>query len=176
MNQLSFYKIVLSNKIRFAFLKLLSSSNIIVKGSILVHDKTDIEVGRGSTLQIGKGARILQNTALAVRDGATLSIGNGVFINRNSIITARKNISIEDGVTIGSNVCIYDHDHDMRNRGEFLLDNVVIKRNAWIGSNVVVLKGVTIGEEAVIGGGSIVSKNVPDHTILIQKGNSIYKN
>lgn len=55
-------------------------------------------------------------SVLTVRQGAHLKIGKSVFINRNTIIAARKSITIGDGVTIGPNVCIYDHDHDIHNR------------------------------------------------------------
>ena len=65
-------------------------------------------------------------SVLAIRDNALLKIGNGVFINRNTIITSRKSIILEDGVTIGSNVCIYDH--DIYNRGGYMLDNLFIKK------------------------------------------------
>lgn len=104
-----------------------------------------------------------------------MELGNGVFINRNTIITSRRSIIIEDGVTIGPNVCIYDHDHNVNNRGEYILQNVVVKKNVWIGSGVIILKGVTIGENAVVASGSVVTKDVPDNTILIQKRQSFLK-
>jgi galactoside O-acetyltransferase len=43
---------------------------------------------------------------------------------------------------------------------------IVIKDKAWIGFNVIVLKGVTIGEGAIVGSGSVVTKDVPDYTIV----------
>ena len=82
---------------------------------------------------------------------------------------ARRNITIGNGVTIGPNVCIYDHDHDIKNKGGCVLSDVKINDNTWIGSNVTILKGVTIGEHCVIGSGAIVTKDVPANTVLIQK-------
>ncbi|MCB0501084.1 MAG: hypothetical protein KDD32_00210 [Bacteroidetes bacterium] len=43
----------------------------------------------------------------------------------------------------------------------------MIKDKAWIGFNVIILKGVTIGEGAVVGAGSVVTKDVPDYTIVV---------
>lgn len=53
--------------------------------------------------------------------------------------------------------------------GGYLTDSVTIKQNVWIGANVIILKGVTIYENSVVSAGSIVTKDVPANTILIQK-------
>jgi len=130
---------------------------------------SNIEVGNNAVLSIGSGFTMRSNVALAVRDNANLSIGSSVFINRNTTIIARQSITIDDGVTIGPNVCIYDHDHDIYNRGRYIKKNVIIKKNVWIGANVIILKGVTIGENSVVSAGSIITKDVPANTILVQK-------
>jgi acetyltransferase-like isoleucine patch superfamily enzyme len=41
-----------------------------------------------------------------------------------------------------------------------------IKRNAWIGANATVTQGVTIGENAVVAAGAVVTKDVPDNTVV----------
>ena len=43
---------------------------------------------------------------------------------------------------------------------------IVIKDKAWIGFNVIILKGVTVGEGAIVGCGSVVTRDVPDYTIV----------
>ena len=93
------------------------NSDVSFLGFSNISRKTLWEIGKHSLLMVGRGLHTRSGTVLSVRDNASLKIGNGVFINRNSIITARKSITIEDGVTIGSNVCIYDHDHDIYSRG-----------------------------------------------------------
>lgn len=155
---------------RIIILKLFTTQNvIIIEGIPNINSKVDIEVAPHAILKIGRGFHARKYSLLAVRPNAELIIGRNVFINRNVIITALKKIVIGDGVTIGPNVCIYDHDHDICNRGGYLLDNVTIGKNTWIGSNVSILKGVIIGENAVIASGCVVTKDVPDNTILIQK-------
>lgn len=147
-------------------------SRVLIRGFSVISSKTDIEVGKNSLLEICRGLHTRKNSILAVRDGAELRIGNGVFINRNTIIIARKSIVIQDGVTIGPNVCIYDHDHDIKNRGKYTSDKIIIMKNTWIGSNVAILKGVTIGENSVIASGSVVTKDVPANSMFIQKRES----
>lgn len=162
-------------KLFCSFLKLLIvklfnyQSNVIIQGFCYIDSKVDIEVGKESLFKIGRGLRVRKNTIIATRNNARLIIGNNVFINRNTIITARKSIIIGDNVTIGPNVAIYDHDHDIYHRGGYISDDIEIKKNVWIGANVIILKGVTIGDNSVIASGSIVTKNVPSNTVLIQK-------
>jgi len=43
---------------------------------------------------------------------------------------------------------------------------IIIKDKAWIGFNVIILKGVTIGEGAIVASGSVVTKDVPDFTLV----------
>lgn len=68
-------------------------------------------------------------------------------------ITALDSIKIEDGVTIGNNVVIVDHDHDISdmNNSDFVSEPIVIRQGTWIGANCVVLKGVSISDQAVGG-------------------------
>lgn len=43
---------------------------------------------------------------------------------------------------------------------------IVIKHNAWIGAGVTILPGVTVGVNSVVAAGAVVSKNVPDNTVV----------
>lgn len=126
-----------------------------------ISKKTDVFIGKKFSVESG--------TLIAARRNSCLIIGDSVYVNRNCIIVAREKIVLENGVTIGPNCCIYDHDHDMKNRGEFISKPVVIGENSWIGAGCIILKGVTIGRESVIGAGTIVTKDVPEKTMCINK-------
>ena len=71
-------------------------------------------------------------------------------------------ITIEKGVTITQNTTILTHYFDPRQTGRhFRLGTVHIKENAFIGCNTVICNSVTIGEGAIVGAGSVVTKDVP---------------
>lgn len=71
-------------------------------------------------------------------------------------------ITIENGVTITRNTIILTHYLDPMQTGRsFRLGKVHIKENAFIGCNTVICNSVTIGEGAIVGAGSVVTKDIP---------------
>ena len=94
------------------------------------------------------------------------SIGSDCLIHAQCHIT--KNAVIEDKVFIAP-MFVGANDPDMvhmrRNGKDFIPKAYTIKRGARIGIGVKILPGVTIGENAVVGVGSIVTGNIPDHTV-----------
>ena len=153
-------------------IKIFRKNYVRLKGSITLYPRSSIEISKNSSLVLGRGLQMRAHSLIAVRENSKLFIGDNVFINRNTIITSRESIVIKDGVTIGPNVCIYDHDHSISNRGQYVTKPIVVGENVWIGANVIILKGVEIGANSVIASGSIVTKNLPKDSILIQKRDS----
>jgi acetyltransferase-like isoleucine patch superfamily enzyme len=128
----------------------------------------------------------------AVNEGCniseTLCIGNiilGRFVSilgPGTVIKAvKEKILIGSFSSIGQNVSIYDFNHSFQRisscfinhlifLGDFSSDisskgPVIIEEDVWIGSNSVVLPGVRIGSGSVIGGGSVVTKDIPDNML-----------
>lgn len=106
------------------------------------------------------------------RPAGKIVIGNNVVLQGTAIV-AYESVIIEDNVTLGPNVTIMDSSgHPLSNRGtkdeaeRITSAPVCIKEHAWIGMNSLILKGVTIGRHAVVGAGSVVRENVPDHAIV----------
>ncbi len=89
------------------------------------------------------------------------------------VIYAARSVRIGRHVTIGANTCIYDtdfHPLDFAKRREMNPDDamiapIVIEDDVWIGGHVIILKGVTIGQAAVIGAGSVVTRDIPAFTV-----------
>lgn len=100
-----------------------------------------------------------------------IEIGKRTFINRGATIVCREKITIGDDVLIGDYVSIYDHDHSYREKDkpygkqQYTTAPVVIEDNVWIGSHSVVLKDVKISSGAIVGAGSVVTKNIPPKEI-----------
>lgn len=102
-----------------------------------------------------------------------IRIGYNVFMNRNVNIVARDDITIGDNVMIGPNTVINSGSHKYENPNMLIRDQghkkapIIICNDVFIGGNVFVLPGITIGEGAVIGAGSIVTKNVEPNTVVV---------
>ncbi len=114
---------------------------------------------------------------------AELIIGNNVGISHLQL-TAEKSVVIEDNVLIGSNCMIADTDFHSLNAEERANERIKgkcnvkfapirIREGAFIGARSIILKGVTIGCNAIVGAGSVVSRDVPDGEVWA--GNPIVK-
>ena len=93
-----------------------------------------------------------------------VQIGNNVTVK--SGVYLWDGLVIEDNVQIGPNVT-FTNDKYPRAKTEFVLQRILIKRNASIGAGATILGGVTIGENAMIGAGSIVTKDVPANELWV---------
>ena len=100
--------------------------------------------------------------------GRTTSFGHDAFVNFGCTFLAIGGITIEDDVFIGPHCVLATeyHPEDPARRHNILTKPIVVKQNAWLGANVTVLAGVTIGRNAIVGAGSVVTKDVPDDTVV----------
>ena len=116
--------------------------------------------------QIDKSTMIF--TPFHTNFGRHIQIGKNVFINHACTFLDLGGIVIEDDVFISPKVSIITESHPLNpnERKRLDLKSVIIKRNAWIGTNATILPGVTIGENSVVAAGSVVSKNVPANTVV----------
>ena len=96
---------------------------------------------------------------------ATLRIGNKVLIAFGTTIVARELVEVGDETKIGFQVLIMDSDQHGFDGQPIKTLPVKIGKHVWIGARSIILKGVTIGDNAIIGTGSIVTKDVPPNTI-----------
>ena len=155
--------------------KIFAHKRIRKTGKVLMSLTSQLQVDKGSKLVMGNFSTIEAGSFLAAVDGGSLHVGQKVYINRNCCIVARDAIVLEDGVSIGPNCCVYDHDHDCNNRGEYIAKPILIKKGAWLGAGCIILKGVIIGENAVVAAGTVVTKNIPDRTIVYSQTTYKYK-
>ena len=88
--------------------------------------------------------------------GRHVRIGNRVKVEAFSFIP--EGVTLEDDVFVGPHFCGTNDKYPPSDRGDWL--PILIKRGAVIGANVTIVCGVTIGEKAMIGAGSVVTKNV----------------
>jgi acetyltransferase-like isoleucine patch superfamily enzyme len=107
-------------------------------------------------------------TPLYLNYGKNTKIGKNVFINFDCIFLDLGGITIEDGVLLAPKVCLLSEGHPILpdDRHSLTVRHIHIKKNAWIGANATILQGVTIGENAIVAAGAVVSKDVPDNTLV----------
>ena len=101
--------------------------------------------------------------------GKNIKIGKNVFINACCRFQDQGGIEIGDGSLIGHNTTIatLNHDFNPDKRANLHPSPVKIGKKVWIGSDCTILPGVEIGEGAVIGAGSVVTKNVPASSVAV---------
>lgn len=112
--------------------------------------------------------------------GRFTTIGDNFYANFNLTVLDTCPVTIGDNVMFGPNVTLTTASHPLRyqqrnarvNKDGELFDYelgapITIGNNCWLGANVTVLGGVTIGDGAVIGAGSVVTKDVPKDALVV---------
>jgi len=112
---------------------------------------------------VGNGAQI--RPPFFCDYGFNIRLGAGVFLNCNCVVLDVVDVVIGDATQIGPGVQIYTADHprdaEVRNGGLEFGRRIELGRNVWIGGGAIILPGVTVGDCAVIGAGSVVTRDVP---------------
>lgn len=113
--------------------------------------------------------------------GKNITVGKNVFINACCHFQDHGGVSLGDGCQIGHNVVFATLNHGLapEDRQTTYPAPITLGKNVWVGSNSTILQGVTIGDNAVIAAGAVVTKDVPENTIvggvparIIRKSNS----
>lgn len=124
----------------------------------------------GSEVQINGKFNFYNGASIFVSKGAKLVLNNG-YINTSTEINCFNYIEIGDETIISDNVKIHDSDNHEIIMSEGVKKDifapVIIGNHVWIGKNVLILKGVHIGDNAIVGAGSVVTKNVPAGTLVV---------
>jgi len=148
-----------------------------VHSSSLVSDRALIGDGTQVWLfcQIRENARIGRGCILGkgVYVDIDVTIGDSCKIQNNVSIFA--GVTIEDGVFVGPHVCFTNDkvpravnpDMSLKGLEDWHVDKTLVKTGAAVGANATVLCGITIGRWAMIGSGSVVTKDVPDHALVV---------
>jgi len=111
--------------------------------------------------------------------GAFVEIQKNAKIGKNCKISSHsfvcEGVEIEDGVFIGHNVSFINDklpratndDGSLQTESDWTLQRTLVKSGATIGTSVTILGGVTIGKRALVGAGSVVTKDVPDGATVV---------
>jgi UDP-2-acetamido-3-amino-2,3-dideoxy-glucuronate N-acetyltransferase len=138
-----------------------------------------------SDVKLGEGVKIYEFVNLYGCDigdntkiGAFVEIQKGVKIGKNCKISSHtficEGVTIEDNVFIGHNVTFINDlyprataaDGQLQTEDHWTCIPTYVKKGSSIGSSATLLCGITVGENAVVGAGSVVTKDVPPNTIV----------
>lgn len=142
--------------------------------TIKIHPLADVQ-----SKNIGEGTRIWQFCVVftEAQIGANCNICANVLIENDVVIgnnvTIKSGVQLWDGVRIEDNVFIGPNatfTNDLMPRSKVYPEQflqTVIKAGASIGANATILPGITIGENAMVGAGSVVTKDIPAGMVVI---------
>lgn len=129
---------------------------------------------------IGEGTRIwaYANVLAGAVIGHSCNICDGCFIEKGGVVgnhvTLKNHVSIWDGIIlkddvfVGAGTTFINDRYPRSNRkDEWTKEGVIVEKGATIGANATIMGGITIGTYAVIGAGAVVTKDVPDYTIVV---------
>jgi acetyltransferase-like isoleucine patch superfamily enzyme len=137
----------------------------------------DVQLGRG--VKLSKfinlyGCTIGDNTKI----GAFVEIQKNATVGKNCKISSHtficEGVTIEDDAFIGHNVAFINDSYPratapgggMKTENDWKVERTLVKKGASIGSGSTILANVVIGENAIVGAGSVVTKDVPANTIV----------
>jgi acetyltransferase-like isoleucine patch superfamily enzyme len=120
--------------------------------------------------------KVVQNRPYVHGSWDRVSIGKGVSLVNTVLNTASGTISIENNVIFGHNCMLLTGRHDFKHgkRKKLLGEvdtpfegyDINIKEGCWLASGSIVVGGITIGKNSIVAAGAVVTKNVPDHSIV----------
>jgi acetyltransferase-like isoleucine patch superfamily enzyme len=149
---------------------------------VRIHPTADVsptaQIGAGSAIwhqaQVREGTRIGRGCILSkgVYVDAGVVLGDNVKVQ--NYVSIYHGVTIEDGVFCGPH-CVFTNDKQpravnadgsLKAGDDWTLSETLVRTGASIGANSVIVCGVTIGAWAMIGAGSVVTRNVPDHGLV----------
>lgn len=137
----------------------------------IVGNKLRYFIAKSFIKDFGEGVNIRKNTYI---DFENLRIGNYVSIDEGCIFTSVPNGTIEIGeyTILSSRVKFYPMSFRFESRDELIrnqgakVKTIHVGRDVWIGADSIILGGVKIGDGAIVGAGSVVTKDVEPYTVV----------
>ena len=153
------------------------------RANVRIHPTADVS----SDAVIGPGSSIWNQAQVRerARIGAGCVIGKNVYVDFDVVIgdnvKVQNNVSlyhgvtVEDGVFIGPHVCFtndrlpraINRDGSLKSDDDWVVSPILVRHGAALGANSTILPGVTIGRWALVGSGSVVTRDVADHELVV---------
>ena len=149
--------------------------NLEISQNVYIGDRVIIyQADKGGFVKIGERTHLHQETIIETGAGGGIRIGSDTHIQPRCQFSAYKgNIEIGSDVQIAPFCAFYPYNHEflsdkpIRQQTLTTKGGIVIEDDAWLGVRTIVLDGVRIGKGTVIAAGSVVSHDIPDHSIAV---------
>lgn len=147
-----------------------------------IHGLSEQGLYFGNNVTIGRYTSIRPSSYYGVGNiGYGLSMGDNSSIGPFGYIGCSSKISIGKNVMIGPRVSLFAENHNFGDKRKVIKSQgvnnkgITIEDDCWIGSGVIILDGVTIGHGSVIGAGTLVLKDIPPKSVVIDKRNQLVR-
>lgn len=156
---------------------------MVERARVRVHPTAEVSPGA----VIGPGTSIWNQAQ--VREGARIGdgcvIGKNVYVDTGVVIGDRvkvqnnvslyRGVTVEDGVFVGPHVCFtndrvpraVNRDGSVKAGDDWEVTPILVRTGAALGANSTILPGVTVGRWAMVGAGSVVTRDVEDHALVV---------
>jgi acetyltransferase-like isoleucine patch superfamily enzyme len=157
------------NRLHFRLL-----GNCVIHKDAIIEPRARLQITAATSvvaLEVGRGSIVKNDAYLLPRDGK-ISIGAKCSINPFCILIGYGGIVIGDNVRIAAHTSIIAFNHEFSDINQSILRQgnvsrgIKIEDDVWVGTGVRILDGVTVGRGAVIGAGSVVTKDVPPFAVM----------
>lgn len=136
----------------------------------------------GDNVTISRGVMIRPSSYYGGDFGKGLVMGKNSSIGPHGYIGCSGKIVIGENVMFGPKCSLFAENHVFEDSDETIKSQgvaqkgITIEDDCWIGSNCIILDGVTIGKGSVIGAGSLITKDVPPKSVVVDKRDKQIKN
>jgi len=128
---------------------------------------TRTEIINSANVHIGDGCLLQDAVYIRAGTDGSITIGDRAAINSFCRLFGHGSLVIGEDTQIGPGSLITTTDHDYQGDLKEHFRPVSIGKGVWIGANVTVLSGVKIGDFAVVGAGSVVTKDIPPRSVAV---------
>ena len=129
--------------------------------SFVIHPDAEVVIGEGAWLRTEAGPIVI-----TAWPGARVEIGPEVLLNACSV-SAKAGVVLERNCQVGPGSRVYDSDqHDLDDARPERVAPVHVGEYAWVSSDVTLMRGVRIGAHSIVGARSVVTRDVPPHTLV----------
>lgn len=135
----------------------------------------------GDCVTIGRGVMIRPSSYYGGDLGTGLIIGDHSSIGPYGYVGCSGKIKIGNNVMFGPKCSLFAENHNFSDTNSSIKSQgvnqkgITIEDDCWIGSNCIILDGVTVGKGSVIGAGTLVAKDVPAGSIIMDKRNRVIR-